>query len=58
MRFGEKSLSTNEIDSKLLGINFHDFMEKGSDTNALELAAEFGLSLGEVKKLKKQMERN
>lgn len=58
MRFDEKSLSANSIDSKLMGVNFHDFMEKESSSNVLELASEFGLSVGEVKKLKKQLGRN
>ncbi|CAI9396830.1 hypothetical protein ACTQ5K_05370 [Niallia sp. Sow4_A1] len=56
MRFGEKSLSVSEIDSKLLGVDFHDFIKReGNSSNAVELASEFGLSLGEVKKLKKQL---
>ncbi|MFT8319934.1 MAG: hypothetical protein ABF649_03420 [Bacillus sp. (in: firmicutes)] len=58
LRFGEKSLSANQINAKLLGVNFHDFMEKESNTNAVELAAEFGLSLGDVKVLKKQLGKN
>ncbi|GKU81399.1 YybS family protein [Niallia sp. NCCP-28] len=58
MRFGEKNLSAGTIGSKLLGVNFHDFIEKESRNNVLELAAEFGLSVGEVKQLKKQLERN
>ncbi|WP_400242603.1 hypothetical protein AB3U99_16305 [Niallia sp. JL1B1071] len=55
MRFGEKSLSVSEIDSKLLGVDFHDFIKREGNSNAVELASEFGLSLGEVKKLKKQL---
>ncbi|CAM5564885.1 MULTISPECIES: hypothetical protein [Niallia] len=55
MRFGEKSSSTSEIDSKLLGVDFHDFIQREGNSNAVELASEFGLSLGEVKKLKKQL---
>ena len=55
MRFGEKHLSANGLDSKLLGIDFHDFMEKEGNSNVVELASEFGLSLGEIKKLKKQL---
>lgn len=57
MRFGEKSNSANDIDSKLLGVNFHEFLEKENQSSVLELATEFGLSLGEVKKLKKQMQK-
>ena len=55
VRFGEKHLTANAMDSKLLGVDFHDFMEKEGNSNVIELASEFGLSLGEVKKLKKQM---
>ncbi|HWJ76991.1 MAG TPA: hypothetical protein VNR61_02820 [Niallia sp.] len=55
MRFGEKHSNANGLDSKLLGIDFHDFMEKEGNSNVVELATEFGLSIGEVKKLKKQM---
>ncbi|WP_193224595.1 hypothetical protein [Bacillus sp. B1-b2] len=55
MRFGEKHIAASGADSKLLGIDFHDFMEKEGNNNAVELASEFGLSLGDVKKLKKQL---
>ncbi|WP_168714363.1 hypothetical protein [Niallia nealsonii] len=51
-------MSAGTIGSKLLGVNFHDFIEKESRNNVLELAAEFGLSVGQVKQLKKQLERN
>lgn len=55
MRFGEKHITASGMDSKLLGVDFHDFMEKEGNNNTVELATEFGLSLGDVKKLKKHL---
>lgn len=57
MRFGEKSLKTHDVNSKLLGIDFHDFIEKEAYSTAVELASAFGLSVGDAKKLKKQVGR-
>jgi len=57
MRFGEKSIKTHDVSSKLLGVDFHDFIEKEAHSTSVELASEFGLSVGEARKLKKQIGR-
>lgn len=39
------------------GINFHRFTEAERESNPMEIAQEFGISLGEVKELKKKISR-
>lgn len=58
MRFSDKGMSATTGENQLFGVDFHDFIQKEQQTNAYELATEFGLSIGEVKKLKKQLERS
>lgn len=57
MRQSQKNVTstTNAIHS----VNFHDFLEKELNaTTSLELATEFGLSLKDVKNLKKMIGRS
>jgi hypothetical protein len=42
----------------VFGVDFHDFMVKEQNDTALELASEFGISLREVKNLKKHLNRS
>jgi hypothetical protein len=42
----------------LFNIDFHEFMKRETDSTAFELASEFGLTLREVQKLKKQLYRS
>ncbi|MBM7660702.1 hypothetical protein JOC85_001474 [Bacillus mesophilus] len=58
MRFSEKGEHIANGSQQLFGVNFHDFIEKENATPSMELASEFGLSLREVKQLKKQLERS
>lgn len=58
MRFSEKGMKVQSADSRLFGVDFHDFLQKEHELNALELASEFGLTIGDVKKLKKHLERS
>ncbi|RAK17316.1 hypothetical protein B0I26_11235 [Anoxybacillus vitaminiphilus] len=44
--------------SELVHIDFHEFMKREADLTAFELASEFGLTLREVQKLKKQLYRS
>ncbi|MFD1038585.1 hypothetical protein ACFQ3N_09290 [Virgibacillus byunsanensis] len=56
MRMQEKQWnSTGNKD--IHGINFHRFMELESHSNHMEIAEELGISLGEVKMLKKKINR-
>ncbi|XXM73616.1 RNA polymerase subunit sigma-70 [Lysinibacillus sphaericus] len=45
-------------ENQLFGLDFHHFVEREKDAVNVELASEFGLSLREVKLLKKKMERS
>lgn len=58
MRNGEKDSLSYIGENQLFGVDFHDFIQKQSNNSMYELASEFGLSFGDVKKLKKQLERN
>ena len=58
MRFSEKGMNTQSADSRLFGVDFHDFIQKEQQTTTFELASEFGLSIGDVRKLKKHLERS
>lgn len=57
MRQSHKNISSTT--NALHSVNFHDFMEKELNaTTSLELASEFGLSIRDVKKLKKLIGRS
>lgn len=58
MRMSSKGFQVNSGENQLYGVDFHDFIQKEANTNTFELASEFGLTLGEVKKLKKKLERS
>jgi hypothetical protein len=51
-------MNAHSPESRLFGVDFHDIMQKEQQSTAYELASEFGLSLGDVKKLKKHLERS
>lgn len=57
MRSSDKSAQVN-VTSNVFGVNFHDFLESQANSDTFELASEFGLSLGDVRKLKKQLHRS
>lgn len=58
MRSSQKSSHAMNLGNQLLDVNFHDFLSKQSSSTMYELASEFGLSLGDVQKLKKHMGRS
>lgn len=58
MRFGDKSMSVQSANNKLFGVDFHDFIQSEQQSNMVELASEFGLTLKDVKTLKKKMGRS
>ncbi|WP_187118812.1 hypothetical protein [Bacillus marasmi] len=58
MRNSGKSMSAIAGENQLFGIDFHDFIQQEQQATVYELATEFGLTLGDVKKLKKHMERS
>jgi hypothetical protein len=57
MRASEKGMSTQSMDSRIFGVDFHDFIQKEQNNTSYELASEFGLTIGDVRKLKKHLER-
>ncbi|MFB7138661.1 hypothetical protein ACFCYN_03250 [Gottfriedia sp. NPDC056225] len=42
----------------VFNMDFHEFQNRGQETNSLEMASEFGLTLREVRELKRQLERS
>lgn len=56
MRLNEKHwYSTNN--KEVFGVNLHRFMEIEEHYNHMEIAQELGITLGEVKMLKKKINR-
>ncbi len=53
---GKAEFSHSQRD--IFGVDFHDFMMKEQNDTSLELASEFGISLREVKNLKKHLNRS
>lgn len=58
MRSSEKGMSIQSIDGRLFGVDFHDFIQSEQHNTTFELASEFGLTIGDVRKLKKHLKRS
>ena len=58
MRSSEKGMNVQSIESRMFGVDFHDFIQKEQNNGTFELASEFGLTIGDVRKLKKHLERS
>ena len=58
MRFSEKGQHTQISENHLFGVDFHDFIAKEQATTSVELASEFGLTVKDVRQLKKQLHRS
>ncbi|GIN87046.1 hypothetical protein J6TS2_34320 [Heyndrickxia sporothermodurans] len=58
MRMNERNQQISDGTNQIFGTNFHEFIQKENQASSLELASEFGLSLGDVKLLKKKLERS
>jgi hypothetical protein len=58
MRASEKGMNVQSMDGRLFGVDFHDFIQKEQHSGSFELASEFGLSMRDVRKLKKRLERS
>ncbi|WP_223702854.1 RNA polymerase subunit sigma-70 [Sutcliffiella deserti] len=41
----------------VFGVSFHDFIEKEKDSTYVELASEFGITMRDVKVMKKHLNR-
>lgn len=57
MRSGKQYDRYTHPNSKIMGVNMHRFTEVEQVADNYELATEFGLSLKEVKELKKRIGR-
>lgn len=58
MRHSAKGEFAQRKVNELFSIDFHEFMQKEAEHTAFELASEFGLTLRDVQKLKKQISRS
>jgi hypothetical protein len=58
MRASDKSMNVQSMEGRLFGVDFHDFIQKEQHSGSFELASEFGLSMRDVRKLKKRLERS
>jgi hypothetical protein len=58
MRMNEKGHSVTNGANQLFNVNFHEFIAREQNNTSMELASEFGISLQDVKRLKKQIERS
>ncbi|WP_176555822.1 hypothetical protein [Virgibacillus ndiopensis] len=56
MRLHEKHWNST-INNGIQGVDLHRFMELEGHANHMEIAQELGISLGEVKMLKKKINR-
>jgi hypothetical protein len=58
LRASEKGMTVQSMDGRLFGVDFHDFIQKEQQGTSFELASEFGITIGDVRKLKKHLERS
>jgi hypothetical protein len=58
MRMSNRGYQVNSPANQLFGVDLHDFIQQEASSTTYELASEFGLTLGDVKKLKKRLERS
>jgi len=58
MRNNEKSGVIQSGMNQIMGIDFHDFIQREQNNTLVELASEFGLQVREVKSLKKRLGRS
>lgn len=58
MRASDKHNHANFYCKGVFGVNFHEFIDLEEQSTMYELASDFGISLSEVKKLKKRLNRS
>ena len=58
MRNNEKNGVIQSGMNQIMGIDFHDFIQREQNNTLVELASEFGLQVREVKSLKKRLGRS
>ena len=52
MRLSHKGMTVHAGENQLFGMDFHDFIQKDQNACLTEIAAEFGVSANEVRKVK------
>ncbi|MGG1677538.1 hypothetical protein ACIFOT_17515 [Neobacillus sp. NRS-1170] len=58
MRSSDKGMNIQSMNGRIFGVDFHDFIEKEQHASSIELASEFGLTMSDVRKLKKLLGRS
>lgn len=58
MRAGSKQSNTGNGHHQLIGVDFHDFIQKEEQLTNYELAEEYGITLGSVRNLKRKLSKN
>lgn len=58
MRASNKGMNIQEANSRLYGVDFHDLIQNEQHENSFELASEFGLTIKDVKKIKKYLDKS
>lgn len=58
MRFSEKGKTSQNGGNQLMGVDFHDSIQKEQGANLVELASEFGLNGKDARKLKQKLGRS
>ncbi|MGE5703318.1 MAG: hypothetical protein ACM32O_12380 [Clostridia bacterium] len=53
MRQSLNETFANQMNRRVFSVDFHDFLEKEALLNDVEMSQEFGLSIREVQKLRK-----
>jgi hypothetical protein len=54
MKFSEKDQTSLSGGNQVLGVDFHDFIQKEQSANLVEMASEFGVNVRTIKNLKKR----
>lgn len=57
MRQHDQERLANDIARRLMSVDFHDFLERASRLDDVEMAREWGLSVWEVRMLRKRIRR-
>jgi len=57
MRQSLNEFFAQQSNKRLFSVDFHDFMQKESVLNDVEMAQEFHLSIREVRELRRKMKR-
>ncbi|WP_167568973.1 hypothetical protein [Brevibacillus migulae] len=57
MRQSRNGIIARESSKKLFSVDFHDFLEKESTYNDVELSQEFQISIQDIQRLRHRMKR-